>query len=72
MYSCEIIAKANIIVCCIHRHPNSMIDYFTKSIDRMVKNQKGILFVCGYLNIDLMDCNLNNHTQNLPDRILTL
>ena len=68
----KLLQKQNIIVSSIHTQPNSKIDYFTNSIDSMFKSQKGILFLCGDFNINLLDYKLNNHTQHFVDLLFTL
>ena len=64
--------KQNVIVSSIYRQPNSKIDYFTILIDSMFRSIKGILFLCGDFNINLLDYKLNNHTQHFVDLLFSL
>ena len=68
----KLLLKQNIIVSSIYRQPNSKIYYFTNSIDSMFKSQKGILFLCGDFNINLLDYKLNNQSQHFVDLHFTL
>ena len=60
------------MVSSIYRQPNSKIDYFTNSIDSMFKGQKGILFLCGDFNINLLDYKLSNHAQHFVYLLFSL
>ena len=68
----KLLLRQNVIVSSIYRQLNSKIDYFTNSIDSMFKSKKGILFLCGDLNINLLDYKLNNHTQHFVDLLFSL
>ena len=68
----KLLLKRNVIVSSIYRQPNSKIDYFTNLIDGMFRSIKGILFMCGDFNINLLDYNLNNHTQHFADLLFSL
>ena len=68
----KLLLKQNVIVSSIYRQPNSKIDYFTNLIDSMFRSKKGILFLCGDLNINLLDYKLNNRTQHFVDPLFSL
>ena len=67
----KLLLKQNIIVSSIYRQPNGKIDYLSNSIDSMFKSKKGIVFLCGDLNINLLDYKLNNHTQHFVHLLFT-
>ena len=68
----KMLLRQNIIVSSIYRQPNSKIDYFTNSMDIMSKSKKGILFLCGDFNINLLEYKLNNHTEHFVDLLFAL
>ena len=68
----KLLLKQNIIVSRLYRQPNSKIDHFTCSIDSMFKSKKGIVFLCGDFNINLLDYKLNNHTQHSVDLLFSM
>ena len=68
----KLLLKQNVMVSSIYRQPNSKVDYFTNSVDSMFKSIKGILFLCGDFNINLLDYKLNNHTQHFVDLLFSL
>ena len=60
----KLLLKQNAMVSSIYRQPSNKIDYVTNSINSMFKSKKGIVFMCGDLNIDLLDYEINNHTRH--------
>ena len=68
----KLFLKQNVIVSRIYRQPNSKIDHFTNSIDSVFKSKKRILFLCGDININLLDYKLTNRTQHFVDQPFTL
>ena len=62
------------LVSCVYRCPGSNVISFSDTIERLfnrVRN-KDTLFLCGYLNTDLLKCDSNSGTKQFIDLMYSL
>ena len=57
--------KTQTIVSCLYRKHSSKIYDFTECIESMFSCIKGSIFICGDLNIDLLNYDVNGNKRNL-------
>ena len=65
--------EGNVIIGCVYRHPKGNVDIFTEDFDRImqaISNEGKICFVCGDLNINLIN-RIHNPTTHFLNTILT-
>ena len=58
----KLLLKMQKIVICLYRKPNSKIADFTNCIECMFNSIKGLIWLSGDFNIDLLNCNVDNNT----------
>ena len=64
--------KTQTIVSCLYRKPSSKIADFIECIESMLSCIKGLIYICGDFNIDLLNYNVNNNEIFLVDQLFSM